>query len=96
MELCIAVHEGCDYKDTLRAHRYYAPLGKYFTVCITYQPTLVYYYYHFKNNYREGEISHEIQTQILILLPFLHLSNSQNFSNRILDIRKTTVCNFQC
>jgi len=35
------VQEGCGYKDTLRAHRYFAPLAKYFTVCITYQPTLV-------------------------------------------------------
>jgi len=41
MKLCTAVQDGCGYKDTLRAHRYYAPLAKYFTVCITYQPTLV-------------------------------------------------------
>jgi len=41
MKLCTAVQEGCDYKDTLRVHRYYAPLAKYFTVCITYQPTYV-------------------------------------------------------
>jgi len=41
MKLCTAVQEGCGYKDTLRAHRYYAPLAKYFTVCITYQPTYV-------------------------------------------------------
>ena len=26
---------------TLHAHRYFAPLVKYFTVCITYQPPLV-------------------------------------------------------
>jgi len=38
------VQEGCGYKDTLRTHHYYAPLAKYFTVCITYQPTLVIYY----------------------------------------------------
>jgi hypothetical protein len=41
MKLCTAVQEGCGYKDTLRAHRYFAPLAKYFTVCITYQPTYV-------------------------------------------------------
>jgi hypothetical protein len=42
MELCTAVQEGCGYKDALRAHRYFAPLAKYFTVCITYQPAYVY------------------------------------------------------
>ena len=42
MKLCTAVQEGCGYKDTLCAHRYFAPLAKYFTVCITYQPILVY------------------------------------------------------
>ena len=41
MKLCTAVQEGCGYKDTLRARRYFAPLAKYFTVCITYQPPLV-------------------------------------------------------
>jgi len=41
MKLCTAVQEGCGYKDTLSAHRYFAPLAKYFTVCITYQPPLV-------------------------------------------------------
>ena len=41
MKLCTAVQEGCGYKDTLRAHRYFAPLAKYFTVCITYQPVYV-------------------------------------------------------
>jgi len=41
MKLCTAVQEGCGYKDTLRAHRYYALLAKYFTVCFTYQPTAV-------------------------------------------------------
>jgi hypothetical protein len=35
------VQEGCGYKDTPRAHRYFAPLAKYFTMCITYQPPLV-------------------------------------------------------
>ena len=35
MKLCTAVQEGCG------AHRYYSPLTKYFTVCITYQPALV-------------------------------------------------------
>jgi hypothetical protein len=40
MKLSTAVQEGCGYKDTLRAHRYFAPLAKYFTVCITYQPPL--------------------------------------------------------
>ena len=39
--LCTAVQEGCGYKDTLRAHRYFAPLAKYFIVCITYQPAYV-------------------------------------------------------
>jgi len=38
MKLCTAVQEGCGFKNTLRAHRYFAPLAKYFTVCITYQP----------------------------------------------------------
>jgi hypothetical protein len=38
MELCTAVQEGCGYKDTLRADRYFAPLAKYFTVYNTYQP----------------------------------------------------------
>ena len=42
MKLCTAVQEGCGYKDTLLAHRYFAPSAKYFTVCITYQPPLVY------------------------------------------------------
>jgi hypothetical protein len=42
MKLCTAVQEGCGYKDTLRAHRCFAPLAKYFTVCITYQPPLVF------------------------------------------------------
>jgi hypothetical protein len=41
MKLCTAVQEGCGYKDTLRAHRYFAPLAKYFTVCIIYQPAYV-------------------------------------------------------
>ena len=41
MKLCTAMQEGCGYKDTLRAHRYFAPSAKYFTVCITYQPPLV-------------------------------------------------------
>ena len=41
MKLCTAVQEGCGYKDTLRVHRYFAPLAKYFTVCITYQPAYV-------------------------------------------------------
>ena len=41
MKLCTAVQEGCGYKHTLRAHRYFAPSVKYFTVCITYQPPLV-------------------------------------------------------
>ena len=41
MTLCTAVQEGCGYKDTLRAHRYFAPLAKYFTVCITYQPAYI-------------------------------------------------------
>ena len=41
MKLCTAVQEGCGYKDTLSARRYFAPLAKYFTVCITYQPPLV-------------------------------------------------------
>jgi hypothetical protein len=41
MKLCTAVQEGCGYKDTLRAHCYFAPSAKYFTVCITYQPPLV-------------------------------------------------------
>jgi len=36
-----AVEEGCGYKDTLQAHRYFAPLAKYFTVCLTYQPLFV-------------------------------------------------------
>jgi len=40
MKLCTAVQKGCGYKDTLRAHRYFAPLAKYFTVCITYQSPL--------------------------------------------------------
>jgi hypothetical protein len=42
MKLCTAVQEGCGYKDTLSAHRYFAPSAKYFTVCITYQPPLVF------------------------------------------------------
>jgi len=41
MKLCTAVQEGCGYKDTLHAHRYYVPLAKYFAVCITYQLTYV-------------------------------------------------------
>ena len=41
MKFCTAVQEGCGYKDTLCAHRYFAPLAKYFTVCITYQPALI-------------------------------------------------------
>jgi hypothetical protein len=43
MKLCTAVQEGCGYKDTLYAHRYFAPLAKYFNVCITYQPAYVAY-----------------------------------------------------
>jgi len=42
MKLCTAVQEGCGYKDTLRVHCYFAPLAKYFTVCITYQLPLVF------------------------------------------------------
>jgi len=41
MKICTAVQEACDYKDTLRAQRYFASLAKYFTVCITYQPAYV-------------------------------------------------------
>ena len=40
------MQEGCGYKDTLRAHRYFAPLAKYFTVCITYQLSHVCMYVH--------------------------------------------------
>jgi len=36
------MQEGCGYKNTLGLHRYIAPLAKYFTVCITYQPPLVF------------------------------------------------------
>ena len=43
MELCTALQEGCGYKDTLSAHRYFVPSAKYFTVCITYQPPSYYY-----------------------------------------------------
>ena len=43
MKFCTAVQEGCGYKDTLCMHRYFAPLAKYFTVCITYQPPIVFY-----------------------------------------------------
>jgi len=32
---------GLWYEDTLRAHSCYAPLAKYFIVCITYQQTYV-------------------------------------------------------
>jgi hypothetical protein len=42
MKLCTAMLEGCGYKDTLREHHYFAPLAKYFTVCITYQLPLVF------------------------------------------------------
>ena len=42
MKLCTAVQEGCGYKDTLRAHRYFALSAKYFTVCITYKPPPVF------------------------------------------------------
>ena len=42
MKLCTTVQEGCGYKDTLPAHDYFAPSAKYFTVCITYQPPLVF------------------------------------------------------
>jgi hypothetical protein len=41
MKLCTIVQECCGYKDTLLVHRYFAPLAKYFTVCITYQPAYV-------------------------------------------------------
>ena len=41
MKFYTAVQEGCGYKDTLGAHRYFAPLTKYFTVCIIYQPVYV-------------------------------------------------------
>jgi hypothetical protein len=41
MKVCTAVQGGCGYKDTLRAHRYFASLAKYFAVCIIYQPPLV-------------------------------------------------------
>jgi hypothetical protein len=41
MKLCTAMQEGCGYKDTLRVHRYFAPLAKYFTVCVTYLPVYV-------------------------------------------------------
>jgi hypothetical protein len=43
MKLCTAVQEGCGYKDALRAHRYFAPLAKHFTVCITYHLAYVYW-----------------------------------------------------
>jgi len=49
MKLCTAVQEGCGYKDTLHAHRYVAPLAKYPTVYITYQPPLV-EIWHLENN----------------------------------------------
>jgi hypothetical protein len=41
MKPCIAVQERGGYKDTLRAHRYFAVFAKYFTVCSTYQPVYV-------------------------------------------------------
>ena len=41
MKLCTSMQEGCGYKDTLRAHRYFAPSARYFTLCINYQPPLV-------------------------------------------------------
>jgi len=40
MKLCTAVQKGCGYKDTLRAHRYFAPSAKYFTVCISATPRI--------------------------------------------------------
>ena len=46
-----AVHEGCGYKDTLRAHRYFVPSAKYFTVCITYQPPLLHTYEDIYNSF---------------------------------------------
>ena len=42
MKLCTAMQEGRGYKDTLRAHRYFVPLAKYFTMCITYEPAIVF------------------------------------------------------
>jgi len=42
MKLCTAVQECCGYKDTLYAYSYFAPLAKYFTVCVTYQPVYVF------------------------------------------------------
>ena len=47
MKLCTAVQEGCGYKDTLCALRSFAPLAKYFTVCINYQPTYIYFIFYF-------------------------------------------------
>jgi hypothetical protein len=35
------MQKDCGYKNTLSAHRYFAQLAKYFTVCITYQPVYV-------------------------------------------------------
>ena len=50
MKHCTAVQEGCGYKDTLRAHRYFAPSAKYFTVRITYQTPLVFYCTYYRLN----------------------------------------------
>jgi hypothetical protein len=47
MKLCTAVQEGYGYKDSLRAHRYFVPLAKYFTVRIIYQPAYVIRHFNF-------------------------------------------------
>ena len=82
MKLCTAVQEGCGYKDTLSAQRYYATLAKYFIMCITYQPPLVYVYIYIytHNIYRISESSFVQRmtsslTQLILQWPFNHVTN---------------------
>ena len=73
MKLCTAVQEGCGYKDTLRAYRYFAPSAKYFTVYITDQPPLVFVpvMYSFVSRTRCASLLYQLAfcTEVLLSCP---------------------------
>jgi hypothetical protein len=85
MNLCTAVQEGCGYKDTLRAHRYFAPLVKYFTVCITYQPAYVILY----SQIQLFMCKKTLRVLDGVIVPFMNADNTRGNNMKITLDRKT-------
>jgi len=73
-KFCTAMQRRCGYKNALRAHRYFAPLAKYFTVFIIYQPLLVLFsafnsYVRFYTSYSPTSSTHVLHVIITKLQP---------------------------